>query len=179
MLLKSISKQKVARLCIYIPLGLERKDGTPDSRSESRQIFAESSSVDDTTVSSPLSYRHRRDWTVNEPARRTNRCGDSPRASLLASRASSFYRIGRPEDEESEREKRESLRRLNGAQSGSGFHGLQTVSFPVFFFFLFFFAPFFILTRRLLRGDSFRGRCRVNDRRGISRAKEAKTRGFH
>lgn len=35
------------------------------------------------TVSSPLSYR--RDWTVNEPARRTNLRGDSPRASLLAS----------------------------------------------------------------------------------------------
>lgn len=65
-------------------------------------------------VFAPLLYRHRRDWTVNEPARRTNHCGDSPRASLLASRASSFYRIGRSEDGESEREKRESLRRLNG-----------------------------------------------------------------
>lgn len=59
-----------------------------------------------------LVHRHRRDWTVNEPARRTNHGGDSPRASLLASRASSFYRIGRPKDEESEGEKRESLRQL-------------------------------------------------------------------
>lgn len=172
MLLNFISIRKFL-IFVFAFLSVKRKDATPDNRSESRQIFAASSSVDDTTVSSPLvPARHRRDWTVNEPARRTNHCGDSPRASLLASRASSFYRIGRPQDEESEREKRESLRRLNGAQSGSGFHGLQTVSFPVFFFFVFFFAPFFILTRRLLRGDSFCGRCRVNARRSISRARK-------
>lgn len=59
-----------------------------------------------TTVSSSFSYR--RDWMVNEPARRTNLRGDSPRASLLGSRASSFYRIGRPEHERRTREKSES-----------------------------------------------------------------------
>lgn len=87
-------------------------------------------------------HRHR-DWTVNEPARRTNRRGDSPRGSprerilLLSDWASRI-----------DGEKRESLYRLNGAYSGSGFHGLQAVSFLACSFFSFLpFLPSF------LRGD--------------------------
>lgn len=42
-----LQAESCCRLRIRVSLGLERRDGTLDSRSESRQIFAASSPVDD------------------------------------------------------------------------------------------------------------------------------------
>lgn len=119
---------------------------------------------------------HRRYWMVNEPAKRTNRRDDSPRASLLASRASSFYRIGRPRDEERKRKGNSCFAswswglqwiRISRSSDGIVPHFLLLHLLPMFLF--------FILTRDgLLKDDSFRGGCRVNACCGIFRAQETK-----
>lgn len=49
-----LEAESCCRLRIRVSLGLERRDGTLDSRSESRQIFAASSPVDDDGVFAAL-----------------------------------------------------------------------------------------------------------------------------
>lgn len=115
--------------------------------------------------------RRHRDWTVNEPAKRTNRRGDSPRGSprvsprvsrasilLLLDWASRRGLERKREREESTLEKRELLYRLNGAYSGSGFHGLQAVSFVAssFFFFSRFFRRSYAATSQSLSRSALR-----------------------
>lgn len=113
----------------------------------------------------PAPLRRHRDWTVNEPARRTNRRDDSPRGSLRASLlASSSYRIGHPEDREKGREKRvalpsvRGLRRIRISRSSGSIVPRPSSRLSLFTFLSFFLsyatrllAPFLLYFSRFVR----------------------------